>query len=497
MTTQFPTNLDTFVNPVGTNPVTNPDHAGQHANINDSVKALETKVGKDGSAVTTSHDYKLSGVAGSDKAVSITGTETLTNKTLTTPVIASLKPDASHTLTMPVATDTLVGKDTTDTLTNKTLTTPTIGSFANANHNHQASAGGGTLDAAAIAAGTIATARLGSGTANNSTFLRGDQTYAVVTTTYAYGDGSDGDVTISGTVTLTRDMYYNNLTVNSPNAIVTGNWRIFVKGTLTGNGGIAQNGNAGGAGGNGGRGGSGLGGSAGTAGAAITGYFRTLAGQAGGIGGQATPGAGGNGVASVIALINKSSVAGGNGGNASNGGALATGTQKTKFGVTANNTLNGLDINSSYNPTVMEVSPSSGGGGGGTGGVGASPAGGGGGGSGSSGGCIFIVANVWAGTFYIQANGGNGGNGGTGSNGVGGERNGDGGGGGGGGNGGVSVVVYGTKTWTGSYSLTGGTKGALGAGGTGGSGGGGANGAAGTDGASGISYELDINTLTR
>jgi hypothetical protein len=38
----------------------------------------------------------------------------------------------------------------TQTLTNKTLTTPTIASFANANHNHQASAGGGTLTVAAI-----------------------------------------------------------------------------------------------------------------------------------------------------------------------------------------------------------------------------------------------------------------------------------------------------------------------------------------------------------
>ena len=53
-------------------------------------------------------------------------TKTLTNKTLTTPVIASLKPTGATTLTMPAATDTLVGKATTDTLTNKTLTSPKI-----------------------------------------------------------------------------------------------------------------------------------------------------------------------------------------------------------------------------------------------------------------------------------------------------------------------------------------------------------------------------------
>ena len=57
-------------------------------------------------------------------------TQTLTNKTLTTPVIASLKPNGSTTLTMPVATDTLIGKATTDTLTNKTLSSPTFSGTA-------------------------------------------------------------------------------------------------------------------------------------------------------------------------------------------------------------------------------------------------------------------------------------------------------------------------------------------------------------------------------
>lgn len=76
----------------------------------------------------------------------------------------------------------------TATLSNKTLTTPTIASFVNATHNHQNSTGGGTLDAAAIASGIIATARLGSGTANSSTFLRGDGTWATP------AGGGSGDV---------------------------------------------------------------------------------------------------------------------------------------------------------------------------------------------------------------------------------------------------------------------------------------------------------------
>lgn len=51
-------------------------------------------------------------------------TQTLTNKTLTAPVISTIS--NTGTLTLPTSTDTLVGKATTDTLTNKTLTSPAI-----------------------------------------------------------------------------------------------------------------------------------------------------------------------------------------------------------------------------------------------------------------------------------------------------------------------------------------------------------------------------------
>ena len=54
----------------------------------------------------------------------LTGTQILTNKTLTTPVISSIS--NTGVLTLPTSTDTLVGIATSDTLTNKTLTSPTI-----------------------------------------------------------------------------------------------------------------------------------------------------------------------------------------------------------------------------------------------------------------------------------------------------------------------------------------------------------------------------------
>jgi hypothetical protein len=89
MSINFPTSIDSLTNPLGTDQVAVVDHALQHSNANDAIEAIEAKVGANSSAVTTSHDYKLQGVTGSDKASSVTGTETLTNKTLTAPKLAN------------------------------------------------------------------------------------------------------------------------------------------------------------------------------------------------------------------------------------------------------------------------------------------------------------------------------------------------------------------------------------------------------------------------
>lgn len=86
MPSTYPTTLDTFSNPIGTDKVNNAVaglvHSTQHAQANDAIEALEAKVGATNSAVTSSHDYKLSEVTGSDKAVSKAGSQALTNKTI-------------------------------------------------------------------------------------------------------------------------------------------------------------------------------------------------------------------------------------------------------------------------------------------------------------------------------------------------------------------------------------------------------------------------------
>jgi len=61
-------------------------------------------------------------------------------------------------------------------------------------------------------------------------------------TNISLGDASDGDVTISANTTLTRDMYYDDLTVDATKILTAAGYRIFVRGTLTNNGTIQNNG---------------------------------------------------------------------------------------------------------------------------------------------------------------------------------------------------------------------------------------------------------------
>lgn len=93
MSTTFPTSIQDLDPSRGQsgNPLSSPNHITHHQTEDDTIEALQAKVGADGSAVTTSHDYKLSEVTSTDKAVGKTATQTLTNKTLTSPTITTPK----------------------------------------------------------------------------------------------------------------------------------------------------------------------------------------------------------------------------------------------------------------------------------------------------------------------------------------------------------------------------------------------------------------------
>ncbi len=101
-------------------------------NITDTRTLVTTNIPETGdiSAVTAGAGLSGGGTSGAvtlaidSTVVTLSGTQTLTNKTLTTPVISTIS--NTGTLTLPTSTDTLVGRATIDTLTNKTLTDPKI-----------------------------------------------------------------------------------------------------------------------------------------------------------------------------------------------------------------------------------------------------------------------------------------------------------------------------------------------------------------------------------
>lgn len=294
-----------------------------------------------------------------------------------------------------------------------------------------------------------------------------------------FGDGSDGAATISSPTTLTKDMNYTDLTVNS--TLTTDGYAIYVSGTLSGSGTINW--------GTATVGGAASGTTAGIAGAQSgNGRLKNVAGSAGGDGGGSGS-AGTAGTSKTSAIT--SGVAGGDGGspNSGAGGAGGTATKPSpRIGTAGSFSIGGVGI--SATGTLENISAGAGaggGGGGGSSGAGTGNQGAGGGGGGASGGTILIVAKTWAGTFTIQSIGAVGG---AGANATG-AHTGDGGGGGGaGGCGGTSITIYKTKTWSGSYTLTGGAGGAAGTGtGTG------TSGSSGTTGTTGTSYEVRVFTL--
>jgi hypothetical protein len=286
-------------------------------------------------------------------------------------------------------------------------------------------------------------------------------TSAVFANFFKFGDGHDGDVTVSAPLTLTRDMYYNNLVVNS--TITENGYRVFVKGTLSGSGSIRW-GVA-----NAGSNGLGTTGGAGGTAAAYTnngGLFRLN--MAGGAGAN-TNSEGNNAPNSATSTCGTRGGQGGHEHARIGGSPGATSTPYIACGVFSFNTFNNLEMSSTTFSTFTAYEAGTGGGGASAGNPGA------GGGGGASCGATFVAANIETGTFTIGCPGGNGGNG-AGS---------DDAGGGGGGAGGTVYNIYSDKSgWAGSYNNLGGAGGA-----------GNLSGTTGSTGTTGATYDLPIGNL--
>ena len=262
---------------------------------------------------------------------------------------------------------------------------------------------------------------------NTGDFLKDDGTWAAAGGATAaaalFGDGSDGDVTIAGDTSLSRDMLYDNLTIDATKRLDTQGFRVFIKGILTNNGTISNNGGDGSIGGA-------------SVGAKGVGAGKASSTPNGGDGGDGkdTPENG-----DTAENLTNSIYAAGVGGRGGDGSLNSGGNGETpSANVLGSNFKTSISITSYVGATLLSVS---GGGGGGSGGAGALAGGGGGGG----GGITFIASKEIDNNGVIECNGGSGGNGAIGDNC----------GGGGGGAGGLVVLIYNTAAWTTEQALGG------------------------------------------
>jgi hypothetical protein len=144
------------------------------------------------------------------QVVSVIGSTAVTNATNATNV-AVTEDTATATAIYPTLVGANTGNNPIKTTSTKLTFVPSTGVLTATIY-----AGSGasltTLNAANLSSGTVATARLGSGTADSTTYLRGDSTWATVTS----------GITITNDTT-TNNTYYPWLTTSTSGSVSTAN----------------------------------------------------------------------------------------------------------------------------------------------------------------------------------------------------------------------------------------------------------------------------------
>ena len=178
MATNYPGAIDTYTNPLSSEPMNAPSHAGQHANANDAVEAIETELGTDPSGSAATVKARLDGIEdGTRLGTNSVGAAQIANDSVDTAAIQAQAVTAA--------------KIANDTITAAQIAANAVGASELADN---------AVDTAAIADSAVTSAKIADGTIT-ATDVAADQFAAfgtvgnLLTANQASGTDTLGDTT--------------------------------------------------------------------------------------------------------------------------------------------------------------------------------------------------------------------------------------------------------------------------------------------------------------